>query len=190
MPSRVYRLGSLVALLLGAVGGLTACRGGPLRDVSSTGRSIVLTDLTIHGSPPAEEHRETVAARVNTLLGRMEPCYAGRLEQRPGVGGEHRLRLWVSAREVIRVTAEEPALEDEALASCIKEVLLAHRLPPEAPRGGAPVRFRLIFTPPPDGAVLACGADGCELVACGDEGQRCCAGAQCDGGACTAGRCR
>lgn len=180
----------LLVTLLGLLCAITACRHGPAYDVASAGRSIVLTDLTIRGSPPPEEHAETVTGHVNTLLGRMERCYADHLQRRPELGGEHQLRLWVSARQVIRVTAEEPALEDEELALCIKQTLLAYRLPRGTPRGGVRVRFKLVFTPPPDGATLTCDDDGCELVACGQEDQPCCAGGLCEEGACTRARCQ
>ena len=120
----------------------------PVAPVTGASGGVVASDVTLGGMPPPEQFAEQVAEQTENVVALAEACYEERLEEAPGVGGEHRLHVYVSAAEVIRVTAEEPHLDDEPLALCVKEALLAYELPEGTPRGGIHVRFRLTFTPP------------------------------------------
>jgi hypothetical protein len=65
--------------------------------------------------------------------------------------GDLRLRLWVSARQVIRVTPET-TVGDPALETCAHDRVHEFTLPPQAPEGGAQVRFTMTFVAPAGGA--------------------------------------
>jgi hypothetical protein len=169
---RVHPRTALALLALIAAG----CHRAPLPPSIAETRTITLTDLTLGGAPPPEQYAERLGEHVEAIVGRVERCYAERLDAGARPEGEHRLNIWVSARQVIRVTAEASTLADPALEGCIKRSLLAYPIPPEAPRGGVRVRFRLLFAPPPEGARLTCAEAGCELVRCGAEGAPSCPG--------------
>lgn len=125
-----------------------ACNHPPVAPVTSAAGSVTATDITIGGAPPPEQFADEVVEHTNAVVELAERCYLERLEARPDVGGEHRLLVYVSAAQVIRVTVEESTLEDPVLEDCVKQEILRYELPPDAPRGGVRVRFRLVFTSP------------------------------------------
>lgn len=142
---RVAPLPSIfLAPLLLAVG----CHRAPIEPVPSATHVVTATDITFDGAPPPEDFAETVREHTDALLAPIERCYVDRLRDRPALHGEHRLRVYVSAAQVIRVTTETSTLDDPPLEDCVKRSILAYELPPDAPRGGVSVRFRLTFTPP------------------------------------------
>ena len=106
---------------------------------------VSLTDLTVDGDPPPERYRDLLATAVRPTVDPVLQCYRDRLRVRPGLEGNLRLRLWVSARRVIRATPEE-SLPDAELQACAIQHVRTFTLPPEAPEGGATVRFVLRFT--------------------------------------------
>ncbi len=127
---------------------LAACNRTPIAPMPSATQSVVADEITLDGEPPPDDFADVVREHTDALLERAERCYADRLAARPGVGGEHRLRVYVSAAQIIRVTTESSTLDDPPLEDCVKQRILQYELPPEAPRGGIMVRFRLRFTPP------------------------------------------
>ncbi len=127
---------------------LVACNRPPMAPVPSATRSVVATDITLDGAPPPEDFADEVREHTDALLERAERCYADRLVERPGLAGEHALRVYVSAAQIIRVTTEASTLDDPPLEDCVKQEILRYELPPEAPRGGVFVRFRLTFSAP------------------------------------------
>lgn len=130
---------------------LVGCSRAPIAPVASPGaadHSVVADEITLDGEPPPEDFADRVREHAEALVERAERCYAERLDARPALGGEQRLRVYVSAAQVIRVTTEASTLEDPPLEDCIKQQILQYELPPDAPRGGVFVRFRLTFTPP------------------------------------------
>lgn len=125
-----------------------ACNRPPLAPVTSATRSVTLSDVTIGGAPPPEQLADAIVEHENAIVELAERCYGERLEAGSDVSGEHRLLVYVSAAQVIRVTTEESTLNDPVLEDCVKQALLRYELPPGTPRGGVRVRFRLAFTPP------------------------------------------
>ncbi|MBX3275425.1 MAG: hypothetical protein KF729_34485 [Sandaracinaceae bacterium] len=137
-----------VAPLFGSLLLFAACHRPPMAAVPSASRAVTATDITFDGEPPPEDLAETVREHTDALLAPIERCYEDRLASRPALGGEHSLRVYVSAARVIRVTTETSSLDDPALEDCVKQAILRYELPPDAPRGGVFVRFRLAFSPP------------------------------------------
>jgi hypothetical protein len=116
---------------------------------SAQGR-VAIDELTVDGDPPPDEYRTLLSNALRPHLEEIRDVYGRRLAERPGVGGDYRLRLWVSAHEVIRITPES-SLGDDTLERQTREAIYRFRLPPEAPAGGAWVRFVVRFTPPASG---------------------------------------
>lgn len=118
-------------------------------------QTITVHDLTVDGDPPPDEYRALLDAAIATAVVPIRTCYAHELTTHPGLHGDLRLRLWVSARQVIRVTPET-TLGNPALETCAHDRVHEFTLPPQAPEGGAQVRFVMTFvapatssTPPP-----------------------------------------
>jgi hypothetical protein len=109
--------------------------------------TVTLEELTVDGEPPPAAYRTMISTAIAPHLDEIRAAYAGRLGERPALGGDYRLRLWVSAREVIRITPES-TLGDESLEEATRTAIYRFRLPPEAPGGGAWVRFVVRFVPP------------------------------------------
>ncbi len=107
---------------------------------------VQLTDLTVDDQPPPGSYAGMISNAIRPTIDPILACYRERLAERPGIAGEVRLRLWVSAREVIRATQEASTLGDAALEECARQRIYQFRLPNEAPAGGAWVRFALRFT--------------------------------------------
>lgn len=126
---------------------------GEAQAVAATER-VRVEDFTVDGNPPPAEYRDLLANAVRPTLGAVERCYDQRLATNPRLGGDYRLRLWVSARQVIRATPES-SLGDTELEECARAAIRTFTLPPQAPEGGATVRFVVRFTPPPAGTVVA-----------------------------------
>lgn len=134
------RAAPLLALLL------IACNRPPMAPIPSASRSVTATDITVDGAPPPEDFADVVRERTDEVLEPVEHCYADRLADRPGLEGEERLRVYVSAAQVIRVTMQSSTLDDPTLEECVKQAILRYVLPEGSPRGGAFVEFRLIFS--------------------------------------------
>lgn len=126
---------------------------GEAQVVAATER-VRVEDFTVDGNPPPAAYRDLLANAVRPTLGAVERCYDQRLAVSPRLGGDYRLRLWVSARQVIRATPES-SVGDPQLEECVRAAIRTFTLPPEAPAGGATVRFVVRFTPPPVGTVVA-----------------------------------
>lgn len=107
---------------------------------------VQLADLTVDDRPPPASYGDIIRNGIRPTIDPIIACYRARLAERPGLSGEVRLRLWVSAREVIRATQESSTLVDPALEECARQEIYRFRLPNEAPTGGARVRFALRFT--------------------------------------------
>lgn len=150
---------------------------------------ITLHDLTFGGRPPPERYADDVYEEADRVIDSLESCYAAALLRSASVGGAHALRLWVSARRVIRVTTESTELADDELERCVKQALLDYDLPPQVPDSGVRVRFRLVFAPPPAGAGLRCEGGACEPAPCGAPTAVCCPGGVCHGVFCRDGTC-
>ncbi|MFO0714102.1 MAG: hypothetical protein U0353_29870 [Sandaracinus sp.] len=134
----------LVALLLPASAAAQAAIAPPPR--------VQVTDFTVDGDPPPAEYRELLANAIAPTIGQVEQCYDRRLAVNPRLAGDYRLRLWVSARQVIRATPES-SVGDTDLEECARAAIRQFTLPPQAPEGGATVRFVVRFTAPPPGTV-------------------------------------
>lgn len=111
---------------------------------------VSIEELTVDGDPPPDEYRALLANALRPHLEEIRDVYGRRLAERPGLGGDYRLRLWVSAREVIRITPES-TVGDDTLERQTREAIYRFRLPPEAPSGGAWVRFVVRFAAPTSG---------------------------------------
>lgn len=143
---------------------------------------VALSNLTVEDRDPPADLLRRFEDETDGVMTGLSVCYAQRLAAVAGLGGQWRLRLWVSAQQVIRVTPESGTFEDAELLQCVKQELLRFRLPPDAPRAGANVRFRLTFSPPAAGQTLVCVERRCGAVACSASGQACCPGAVCGDG--------
>lgn len=113
---------------------------------------VQVTDFTVDGDPPPAEYRQMLADGIAPTVSQVEACYNTRLAVRPTLAGDFRLRLWVSARQVIRATPET-SVGDTELEECARAAIRRFTLPPQAPEGGATVRFVIRFTAPPPGTV-------------------------------------
>jgi hypothetical protein len=114
--------------------------------VTAHAQSVTVHDLTVDGNPPPDEYRGVLEAAIATAVVPIRACYERELGSHPGLGGDLRLRLWVSARQVIRVTPET-TVGDAALETCAHDRVHEFTLPPQAPEGGAQVRFTMTFAP-------------------------------------------
>ncbi len=109
---------------------------------------VEVLDFTFDGDPPPSSYRQMLADGIAPTITRIERCYDQRLGASQRTAGDYRLRLWVSARQVIRVTPET-SVGDTTLEECTRTAVRTFTLPPEAPSGGTTVRFVVRFTPPP-----------------------------------------
>lgn len=112
----------------------------------ASAQTITVHDITIDDDPPPEDYRAMLDAAIAAHLAPIRECYVRELATHPGLGGDLRLRLWVSARQVIRVTPES-SIGDAALETCAHDRVHEFTLPPQAPEGGARVRFVMTFVP-------------------------------------------
>jgi hypothetical protein len=135
-------------LLLAAWFSLSLCLPDDL--AAQTTPRVQVTDFTVDGNPPPAEYRDLLANAIRPIISQVEQCYDRRLAVTPTLGGDFRLRLWVSARQVIRATPES-SVGDSELEECARTAIRQFTLPPQAPEGGATVRFVVRFTPPPAG---------------------------------------
>jgi hypothetical protein len=150
-PRQMIRaLALLTALLVGSFGVASAAR--------AQGR-ISIEELTIDGDPPPEAYRAMLVEGIRPSVERIRDAYGQRLAERPTLGGDYRLRMWISNHEVIRITPES-SIGDETMERLTREAIYAFRLPDAAPTGGAWVRFVVRFTPPPPGSVPPAPAGG------------------------------
>lgn len=130
-----------------------AAGGGQLLRVS-------VQDVTVDGRRPPEDFNEMVRGAIDEPMDAVLACYREAAARDPATRGDLRLRLWVSAQEVIRVTREQH-LADQALEDCAVERIYETELPPDAPRSGVSVRFLLRFAQgprtiqPPPGVLFA-----------------------------------
>jgi hypothetical protein len=74
---------------------------------------VQVTDFTVDGNPPPAEYRDLLANAIRPTIAQVEQCYDRRLAVTPTLGGDFRLRLWVSARQVIRATPESSVGDTE-----------------------------------------------------------------------------
>jgi hypothetical protein len=113
---------------------------------------VQVVNFTVDGDPPPDQYRQMLADGIRPTLAEVERCYNARLAVNPRLQGDFGLRLWVSARQVIRATAET-SIGDTTLEECARAAIRQFTLPPQAPEGGASVRFIVRFTAPPPGTV-------------------------------------
>lgn len=132
-------------LALGLAGLSLAALAAP-----AAAQTVTVHDLTVDGDPPPSEYRAMLDAAIATAVVPIRVCYETELRTHPGLHGDLRLRLWVSARQVIRVTPET-TIGDPALETCAHDRVHEFTLPPQAPEGGAQVRFTMTFTAPAGG---------------------------------------
>ncbi|GAB4199722.1 MAG: hypothetical protein OHK0013_10090 [Sandaracinaceae bacterium] len=142
-----------MSFLLGATLFCLAASRASAQAVAATER-VRVEEFTVDGNPPPAEYRDLLANAIRPTLGAVERCYDQRLAANPRLGGDYRLRLWVSARQVIRATPES-SVGDTQLEECARAAIRTFTLPPQAPEGGATVRFVVRFTPPPSGTIVA-----------------------------------
>lgn len=133
---------------------VTLAAVAPLPGLAHAQGRVSIENLTIDGDPPPSEYREVLATGLRPSVETIRNCYARRLAARPEVAGDYALRMWVSNREVIRITPESHVGDDE-LEQCTRTAIYAFHLPPEAPAGGAWVRMTVRFVAPPPGTVVA-----------------------------------
>lgn len=107
--------------------------------------SVSVADLTVDDQRPPDRYRDLLATGLRPTLGPVLECYRDRLARSPSTQGTLRLRLWVSARQVIRATEEASTLGDDTFDECARARVREFRLPDAAPDGGASVRFTLYF---------------------------------------------
>ncbi len=100
--------------------------------------------VTVDGAPPPRSYTAMIQSAIADPLEQTLDCYAEALARDRATAGDLGLRLWVSSHQVIRATPERP-LADEALQTCAIARIRALRLPSNAPRAGATVRFTLRF---------------------------------------------
>ncbi len=131
--------------------GLLPPRDARAQTTAATPR-VRVDEFTVDGNPPPAEYRQILSDAIRPTIGSVEQCYDRRLAVNPRLGGDYRLRLWVSARQVIRATPET-SVGDTELEECARAAIRTFTLPPQAPEGGATVRFVVRFTPPPPGTV-------------------------------------
>ncbi len=132
--SRSLLFSSLLALLVLA----------PL--ASAHAQTITVHDLTVDGDPPPDEYRAMLDAAIARSVVPIRTCYETSLRTHAGLRGDLPMRLWVSARQVIRVTLESH-VGDTTLETCAHDRVHEFTLPPQAPEGGAAVHFVMTFTP-------------------------------------------
>ena len=123
---------------------------------TASGPRVELLAVTVDGQTPPESYRQMFAGAVEAAMAPIVQCYRDRIAAGSGAEGDLGLRLWVSARQVIRTTPEADTLRDPALVTCSRARILEVRLPDSAPESGATVRFTLRFS----GARAAAGASG------------------------------
>ena len=138
------RLASLLtSLLIVLVAGTAAAQG-----------RVSIEELTVDGDPPPDMYRAVLIEGIRPSVEEIGTAYGRRLAERPGLAGDYRMRLWVSNREVIRITPET-SIGDETMERLTREAIYRFRLPDAAPAGGAWVRFIVRFTPPTSGVGAA-----------------------------------
>ena len=113
----------------------------------ASAQTITVHDLTVDDDAPPEQYRAMLDAAIARAIVPIRACYARELATHPGLRGDLRLRLWVSARQVIRVTPET-TIGNPALETCAHDEVHRFTLPPQAPEGGAAVRFVMRFAAP------------------------------------------
>lgn len=151
---------------------------------------VAIRDLTVEGRDAPSDLRSALDDQTTGVMHAFDVCYAAAQGRRGDAAGEYGLRLWVSAQQVIRVTQESATITDTELYECVKQRLLEFHLPPDSPRAGVTVRFRLVFTAPAAGTAVTCSASSCSAVACGAMGAPCCAVSTCSAGVCLDGTCQ
>ena len=113
---------------------------------TASGPRVELLAVTVDGQTPPESYRQMFAGAVEAAMAPIVQCYRDRIAAGSGAEGDLGLRLWVSARQVIRTTPEADTLRDPALVTCSRARILEVRLPDSAPESGATVRFTLRFS--------------------------------------------
>lgn len=111
-----------------------------------TTTQVALTEMTVDDQPPPDSYRGMIATGLQPTLEPILQCYRECLTRDPALAGTLRVRLWVSARQVIRATEERSTLGDDALDECARRRIYEFRLPDAAPDGGAMVRLTLHFS--------------------------------------------
>jgi len=153
----------------------------PVAQAQTPTSFVAIHDLTVEGRDPPAYLRRTLDDNTTGVMRDFDVCYAARHALRADLAGEFSLRLWVSSRQVIRVTPEGDTVGDPELYTCVKTRLLAMTLPPDAPTAGATVRLRVQFTAPAAGTIVRCVGRDCSAVRCGAVGAPCCPANACSG---------
>lgn len=117
-----------------------------LAHAQTAGPRVELRDVTVDGQTPPESYRQMFAGAVDAAMAPVVQCYRDRIAAGSRAEGDLRLRLWVSARQVIRTTPESDTLRDAELVTCSRARILQVRLPDSAPESGATVRFTLRYS--------------------------------------------
>lgn len=115
---------------------------------------VSIEELTVDGDPPPDMYRAMLIEGIRPSVEEIGAAYGRRLAERPGLGGDYRMRLWVSNHEVVRITPES-SIGDETMERASREAIYRFRLPDAAPTGGAWVRFIVRFTAPSSGVGAA-----------------------------------
>jgi len=115
---------------------------------------VSIEELTVDGDPPPDMYRAMLIEGIRPSVEEIGTAYGRRLAERPGLHGDYRMRLWVSNREVVRITPET-SIGDETMERLTREAIYRFRLPDAAPTGGAWVRFIVRFTAPTSGVGAA-----------------------------------
>lgn len=115
---------------------------------------VSIEELTVDGDPPPDMYRAMLVEGIRPSVEEIGAAYGRRLAERPGLSGDYRMRLWVSNREVVRITPET-SIGDETMERLAREAIYRFRLPDAAPTGGAWVRFIVRFTAPTSGVGAA-----------------------------------
>jgi hypothetical protein len=131
------RLGPVLALAI-------ALSAAPAR-AQDASCHVALSELTVDDQAPPDQYRDMLSEAIRPHIDPVLECYRASAVRDPRIQGILRLRLWVSARQVIRATPEESTLGDAELEQCATARIREFRLPPSAPEGGARVRFVLRF---------------------------------------------
>jgi hypothetical protein len=106
---------------------------------------VTVEDVRVDGQPLPAALQPILAGPLDQTIEPIRACYRARTAQRPDLAGTLRLSMWVSNRQVIRVTQEASTLNDPQLERCVADAIRAYRLPDTAPAGGAQVQATVRF---------------------------------------------
>lgn len=106
---------------------------------------VTVEDVRVDGQPLPASLQPLLQGPLETTLEPIRTCYRARTAQRPDLTGTLRLSMWVSNRQVVRVSQEASTLNDPPLERCVTDEIRGYRLPDTAPAGGAQVQGTVRF---------------------------------------------